>query len=98
MERDRLGIKVGCLALLHRDRSLRAFSQAGTEAVAVCIAYESGLTVADLDGPFGAGRNALAAAVALLLIDSDYFTHSHRLLLRLAGYKGYQMDIAGSLI
>jgi hypothetical protein len=51
------------------ERPLRTFAEAGPEAVAVLLRDQSGLTVDDPDGPFGARRDTETAAVAFFLID-----------------------------
>jgi hypothetical protein len=58
--------------LLQRDRSTRALPYAGTESVAVSLVDQPGLTTYNLDRPFRASLRAQAAAVAFLLIDTDY--------------------------
>ena len=50
-----------------------AFPQAGPQAVAIFFGRQSGLAVDDLDGPFGAGGHALAAAVATVGVDFNNF-------------------------
>ena len=61
-------------ALDDADRTLRAGADAGTEAVAEEVAHEPCLPVKDLECPFRAVRDALAASRALLFIDADDLT------------------------
>jgi hypothetical protein len=69
----RLLVKFFCLTLLNHECSLGAFSQAGAEAIAVLLADQFCLAVNYLQGSFGTGRHAEAAAIALIFINPDYF-------------------------
>ncbi len=70
---NRLFIKLVSLTLLNSYCSLRTFSEAGAETVAVFIADELCLAIYYLDCALGAGWNAESAAVAFLLVNFYYF-------------------------
>jgi hypothetical protein len=66
-------IKFIRLALFYGDGVHRAVAQTGAQSVTEIIGCQHRLAVNDLDGPFGAGWDALSAAVAFIRIDSNYF-------------------------
>jgi hypothetical protein len=59
------------------DGSLRAVAKAGPQSVAKAIRYQTSLAVDYLNSSLGAGRDTIAAAVALLFIDMYYLTNGH---------------------
>ena len=68
---DRRLVEGDRLALDDGDGALRALAEAGAQAVAQGVGGEARLPVDERDGALGAGRDALAAAVALRLVDLD---------------------------
>jgi hypothetical protein len=68
-------IKFLGLAALDGDRALRTVSQAGTESIAKLIVDQLGLALDQPNRAFFARRNAIAAPVALGLIDVNDFTN-----------------------
>ncbi len=71
MLRHRLRIEGRRFAFMQGYRSLRTFSKADPEPVAVVVANQNGLAVHKLDRSFRARSNAESATVALLLVDPD---------------------------
>lgn len=59
------------LAFLNGNRVLRTMAKARTQTVAAEIANESGLAINELDGALRTGGNAVAAAIAPLLVYLD---------------------------
>jgi hypothetical protein len=73
-------VKVLGFSFNNTDGILRAFSQAGSQSITVFLADQPGLPIDQGQGPFGTGLDAGPAAIAFILINSDYFPdyfHSH---------------------
>jgi hypothetical protein len=66
---DRLLVEGVGLALGDADRAARTLSEAGAEPVAQPVGGELRLPVLDVERALGAGRDAVAAAVAERLVD-----------------------------
>ena len=67
-----LSLVVGLgLAFFDRDGALRTMPKAGPQAVAQEFAHQPGFAVDQLDRPLRTVGNAVAAAVALFLVDPD---------------------------
>jgi hypothetical protein len=64
------------LPLLDGDSSLRTFTEASTQAIAIFIADKPRFAIYNLERPLGAGWDANATAVAFLLIYFDYFSQN----------------------
>jgi hypothetical protein len=74
---DLVFIVRGRFAILDRDGSLRAMTQASAQTVAEKVADQAGFARDDLDGSFRAVWQTLAAAIALRFIDLDYSSPVH---------------------
>jgi hypothetical protein len=83
------GVVVVFVRLAHLDgqRPLRAMAQAGPKPVAVAVRDHLGLAIHDDQGALGAVRHAQSAAVALLLVDPDYFSSDSHMLLQQLKYR-----------
>ena len=62
-------------SLLDSDSPLRAFTEAGTQAIAICLTNKLSFAINYLKGSLNTGWNTQTAAVTLLLINSDYLPH-----------------------
>ena len=71
----------GCLALFKGDGTGGAAGQAVAKPVAVIVPHEFGLAVDQADGPFVAGRDTRAAAIALFLVYVNDFPNHKGILL-----------------
>jgi hypothetical protein len=67
-------------------RLLRAFAEAGPQAVAVLLGHEPRLAVYNLDGALGTRGDAYPAAIAFIFVDPDDLSdafHDDLLLLKI---------------
>jgi hypothetical protein len=71
---DRRLVKVLGLTFDHLEGARRAFSQAGSQSVAILFRHQTGLPIHYLQSSFRTGGDALTTTVAELGIDLDYFT------------------------
>ena len=65
----RFFVKIIGFTLHHVKRVPGALPETGAQAVAVFFRHQAGLAIDDLDGPLGARRDTLPAAVALFFLD-----------------------------
>jgi hypothetical protein len=75
--RHRRLVKFVGIALLNDQRSGGAGPDAGTQTVAKALADQPGLAVNDFQRPFMAPGNAVAAAVAQVLVDAYDLSERH---------------------
>jgi hypothetical protein len=73
---SRVLIKRHRLALLHGQRSRRAYGQTETCAIAQGVADHMRFPIQELDGPLGAGSHTQATSVAQFLINPDNLSFS----------------------
>ena len=79
----------GRLALDHRQRAGRALAEARPQAVAEHVRHQARLAVDHLEGALGAGRHALAAAVAECFVNLDDVSERHHGMILYAGAAPY---------
>ena len=70
----------------HVEGIVRALSEAGAKTVALLFCRQAGLAINNLNGPLGAGRHTLSAAVAFIFFYLYYFTFDFHFPLLLSSY------------
>jgi hypothetical protein len=68
-------VELGRLALNYGNGVLWAVTETCPQPVAICIAYQSGFAVDNINRPFGAGMNAKPAPIAFFGIDLYDFSY-----------------------